>query len=298
MLEMRSSLVASALTAAVGLSIAVATPAAAAGSATAKPAAKKAPKKQGGKKALPKQAAAKTVTACVSKKSGATKVLLGSKAKKKCAKGWSKMTWNVAGPAGANGASGANGANGAPGAAGAKGADGGALLVRDAASNRIGRYAGVPASSALFPLVQVLGDDGGIYTYLESGQLAPSALTAVGGGGGLAAVQPQFTNSACAGSGVLFAPAASEALLSLFVGGTTRIVHRTLVGPRITDMSPARVWKLSTTITTITVAPPAVYELDPAGVCAPTAAPAAGYVAVTLDAIPAPPDGVGRLVIG
>src|SRR3954447_1088407 len=85
------------------------------------------------------QAASKptTVTACVNKKSGATKVLLGSKAKKKCAKGWSKVTWSVAGKNGANGSNGSNGTNGAAG----KNAVG--LQVRDSAGTVLGTYAGM-----------------------------------------------------------------------------------------------------------------------------------------------------------
>jgi hypothetical protein len=125
MLEVRSAVVADAITVAVGLSIAAA-PAPAAGTvtpATSATAKKASTKEKATKKSSKKQAAApKTVTACVNERSGTTKVLLGAKAKKKCAKGWTKMTWNVAGPAGRNGVNGVNGTNGASGAVAASGA--------------------------------------------------------------------------------------------------------------------------------------------------------------------------------
>ncbi len=291
MLELRSPLVASAVTAAVGLSLTVAAPAIAAdkaSSATAKAAVKaKAAKKKTTKK---KAAAPKTVTACVNKKSGATKVLLGSKAKRKCAKGWTKMTWNVAGTAGKNGAAGAAGTTGA---AGAKGADGAALLVRDQAGNRMGFFAGASAFPVPFPIVQVLAADGGIYTYLESGQLLPSGTFG-------ASPSPLFTDPGCAGPAFMTTPPSGAIMMSVFAGGPTRIVFRSMAGPSFESMSAARAWKFTTSISTLAVVPTA-YQPDVAGSCLPVSPvelPAVGDVKIDLQEIPAPPDGVGRLVIG
>lgn len=181
----------------------------------------------------------------------------------------------------------------ATGAQGIKGADGGALLVRDAAGNRIGRYAGALGLPVPFPVVQVLGDDGGIYMYLESGQLMPSQILGSG-------IEPMFLDAACAGPAFLTGSGGSAGMITLFAGGTARIVIRTITGPSINDLGPARVWKFTSNVSTLPVAPPAVYELNSSGVCsalAPGDLPAAGDLRIDLQQIPAPADGVGRLTI-
>lgn len=299
MLEQRSTLAASAITAAVGLSIAVATPAVAAGTGTAKPAAAKkaASKKKAAKKSTKKKAAApKTVTACVNRKSGATKVLLGAKAKKKCAKGWTKMTWNVAGPAGKNGA---NGANGAPGAAGVNGTNGanGSVSVRDSTGKRIGGFGGYFGLGLSLALIQVIADDGGVYTYLDStGQLLP--LATMGGGG-----SPLFKDAACAGPAYIPAAGASLFGVSGLAGGSARFAYRPVTGSSLTDLGPTRAWKLTTTLSVVPGVVPTFYELDMVGGCAPFVPEPGGEIEagdylVQLAPAIAPPDGVGPLTVG
>lgn len=296
MLEMRSSLAASAVTVAVGLSIAVAGPAVAAGPATGKSAAAKkaAVKKKAAKKAT-KKAAPKTVTACVNKKSGATKVLLGVKAKKKCAKGWTKMTWNVAGPAGKNGANGANGATGATGPNGAP------LAVRDSTGKRIGGFGGYLMVGIPLPLVQVIADDGGVYTYLDStGQLIP--LSSLSGGG-----SPLFLDAACAGTAYMSMGSGPSPVLEPMVGGSSRFAYRAVTGASMLDLGPTRAWKLTKATTVVPPAAPTFYELTTTGACTAVIddpgtpyddRPQPGDHLEQLAAVVAPPDGVGPLTIG
>ncbi|MFA4927953.1 MAG: hypothetical protein WC558_05515 [Patulibacter sp.] len=287
MFQFRSSMAASAVTVALGLSLVAVAPAVAADQVPATKTAAKAAKKKTKKAAAPK-----TVTACVNNRTGTTKVLLGKKAKRKCPKGSTKMTWNVTGPKGADGKNGANGANGANGL---PGANGGALAVRDAAGNRIGTFAGALSLGSPVPIVQVFGADGGLYTYFESGQLLPSGL--LGGG----SMSPLFYDPSCAGPAYLSSSPGSADLLSAFAGGTARIVYRYSTGSSFTNLGPARVWKFTTTTTIVPAVSPAAYQLDSSGVCAPVSSgdePDPGDVMVALEAVQAPPDGVGRLVIG
>src|SRR5262245_28710432 len=82
-----------------------------------------------------------TITACVKKKTGAVTILSKKKAKKKCPKGSTKMTWSIAGKPGKNGKNGTNGANGSAGAPGSNGTNGTngtnspPFTVRDGAGN-------------------------------------------------------------------------------------------------------------------------------------------------------------------
>jgi uncharacterized low-complexity protein len=229
-------------------------------------------------------ATAKTVTACVNKKSGATKVLLGSKAKKKCPKGSTKVRWSVSGKNGANGVSGTNGTNGK---------DTSALQVRDSAGNVLGRFAGTTLFSAV-PIYNVLASDGGLYMYLPSGELEPSLAA---GAGGIV-----FADSGCAGTAYANVSAPPSSSLSLFVG-PARLVYRS---GNLGAESPARVWKYTSTTLTVPSPAPTYYQLDPTGACvAIVAGPnplilplIAGNALIALESTPAPPDGVGPLTIG
>lgn len=286
----RSSL-AVALAATIGLSLVAVAPAHA---ATKAPAAKKISAKK--KTAAKKKAGAptaKVVTACVNSKTGATKVLLGSKAKKKCAKGWTKMTWNVSGQNGADGKNGASGANGLPGSPGIKGADGGAVVVFDAEGNRIGRFAGGIGFGLPLPAIQVLGDDGGLYLYLESGQLLPSLLSMVGGG--IPLMTPVFTDSVCTGPAYLPVPTGLEAIASIYGGSSVRYVHRALFGTSLSTLGPARVWKPTATLVGAPATP--LYALSITGTC-DELGPLDDGALLSLESVPAPPDGVGPLTLG
>lgn len=280
MSRFRSSVPATAVAVTLGLSLVAVAPASAAK--------KKAP-------AAAKAPAAKTVTACVNKKSGATKVLLGKKAKKKCAKGWTRMTWNVSGTNGTNGVNGVNGTNGINGV---NGTNGQPLSVRDAAGNRIGLFAGLGMGGIPIPIVQVLGSDGGLYPYLETGQYLPM-FSAFG-----STSSPYFRDAACAGTAYMSSETSSwNGLLSKFVGGSLRFGFRASTGPGLDLLGPARVWKLTATTSVLPGPVPTLYTLNFAGACtaadpADPSYPDPGYLLVTLESVPAPPDGVGRLTIG
>jgi hypothetical protein len=268
MLRTRSSLVAAAVAAGLGLSL---TTAATAGAAKKKPPA--------------------TVTACVNAKSGATKVLLGKKAKTKCAKGWKKVTWNVAGAKGRTGLNGKDGVNGANGANGKDGSNAPPIQVRDATGRSLGSLVGSFPLFGPMPIFFVLAPDGGIYSYAESGQLFP-----------MASGSPSFMDAACSGPAYLPTPAEVwNGMMSRLVGGTTRIVYRASNGPLPLDLGPARGWKLTSTTSVVPSPAPQLYELDNGGACSaldPGDLPAPGELLVALESIPAPPDGVGGLRVG
>jgi len=238
-----------------------------------------------------------TVTACVKNKTGATTVLLGSKAKKKCPKGSTKVTWNIAGKNGANGVNGKNGVNGINGTNGASGSNGQPLGVRDATGKSLGLFAGF--ASLGLPIYQVLVD-GGLYYYLPSGQLFPVPLLL---GLSSSSYSPLFLDAACAGTAYAAAPDADSAtFLQSFLGGAARFVFRTGAGssgplPTTTfDLGPASAWKLTTTHSPATAA--ATWTLDDTtGACEASGSTFTGEL-IALASVPAPPDGVGPLSVG
>ena len=64
--------------------------------------------------------------------------------------------------------------NGTNGTNGTNGINGGSLKVHDSAGNLIGAFAGLGKPfPAFFTTYTVLGADGGLYSYLPSGQLMP-----------------------------------------------------------------------------------------------------------------------------
>lgn len=90
------------------------------------------------------EADAATLTACVNKKTGATKMVFGNKAKRKCPKGSRKVTW--------------------PNESG--------LSVFDATGRKVGRLLGVTQSGP-YTIFQVLRN-GGAYSYMAGGPLFPT----------------------------------------------------------------------------------------------------------------------------
>jgi len=305
--------------AALGLPLGFASASQAAAKKPSTSAAKKSTKKAA-KKPSKTAAATTTVTACVKNKTGAVTVLLGSKAKKACPKGSTKMTWNVAGKDGTNGKNGTSGTNGVNGANGKNGADGtngvngtngtnaSSFVVRDANGTSLGAFAGF--ASLGLPLYQVLAD-GGLYYYLPSGQLFPvPALFTGSQSGGTSFTSPLFRDAACTGTAYTPAPNASTASFYIqFMGASTRFVHRTMPAtgggnpfPDPGALGPARAWKM--TVAHSAVADVDVWALDQAtGACVKNPAPydtADGITGelITLQAVPAPPDGVGPLTLG
>ncbi|HEY4097588.1 MAG TPA: hypothetical protein VGM33_18840 [Baekduia sp.] len=227
-------------------------------------------------------AQAASTTACVNKKSGSVKVLLGKKAKQKCPKGTSKVVWSAAGKNGKNGTNGKNGLNGGSGgngASGANGADGGTLVVRAGDGSTVGVFAGSTGLGP-FTILYVLRD-GGLYPYVGSGQLySNNSFT------------PTFLDAACTGPAYFEAPSDTYTLfVAPLVGGPSRIVYRTddLTGP-------ARAWAYTSTHTTVGATPPVAYDLTDDGTCETTSL-APGEELVTLRAVPTPPDFSGPLTL-
>ena len=239
------------------------------------------------------------ITACVKTKTGAVKILSAAQAKKKCAKGSKKVTWNVTGPAGANGKNGTNGTTGPTGPAGANGANGtngangGALQVFDA-NGRLGAFAGTITIGV--PVYNVLAPDGGIYAYAGSGQVLPT-----GAGGGGTGSSPVFADAFC--QGPAYAPAGTAATATLYAAmfaGPMRLVFR--AGDLSTaTFGPMRVWKFTSAQSTVPASTAYSALNATTGGCqalAPANQPPAGSVLLALEAVAPPREGVGQLTIG
>ena len=234
--------------------------------------------------------AAKTITICVKTKTGTIKVLSAKQAKKKkpCAKGSKKLTWNARGPAGKNGTNG-TGANGANGTNGTSGLNGGSLKVHDSAGNLIGSFAGVRASGGLGNFAySVLGADGGLYDYLPTGQVMPTA----------GFVPLAFKDSACTGPAFIVTSEPPSDMILAMLGGPFRLVVRSVDEVALT-FGPARAWKVTTNLSFVPANPPTFYGLMEDGTCvAFPGQPIPGDFLVALANAPTPPDGVGMLTIG
>jgi hypothetical protein len=243
---------------------------------------------------------ATTVTACVNKKTGAVKVLLGSKAKKKCPRGSTKVQWSTAGRNGTNGKSGLNGVNGVNGINGIDGVNGpggSPLNVRDANGKAIGTF--IDYGTLGLPIYQVLVD-GGLYSYLATGQLMPP-FTLTG-----SSASPAFLDGTCSGTAyqLTFGDPGVAGLSAQLLGGPMRFVFRTTpegdeTSPLPTGfdgLGPASAWKATTTTRSLTDAN--VWALDSVtGACTKADDTYTGGL-VALTPVPAPADAVGPLSIG
>lgn len=221
-------------------------------------------------------AGAATITACVKSKTGDVRLRSGAAAKKKCAKGWKRVTWNTSGPAGTRGLP---GAAGAPGATGTQGPAGPAITVRDATGATVGQFLGLVANG--IPFYSVLRD-GGFFYYLGSGQAYPLG-------------SPDWKTSDCTGTtyskGISSFNAAS---LSLLFTGPFRMTFRTLSATGV--FGPTSAWKGRGT--TEAVAATQLYRRNgTTGVCETDGSPYTGDLG-PLDPISAPPDFTGPLTFG
>ncbi|MFM8520116.1 MAG: hypothetical protein ACKOB2_06940 [Solirubrobacterales bacterium] len=154
------------------------------------------------------KAGAATLTACVNKKTGEMKMRFGKKAKKKCPKGYRKVTWNDS-------------------------ATSKLASVYAADGTRIGDFLG----SGLFypwPLYAVKRTDGGQYLY----SAGDGTMQNLG--------SPDFTDATCTGTGYLGLDSATPlptAVVARYVKnlqGSTRIVFR--AGNALGDLGVPRVW--------------------------------------------------------
>lgn len=155
------------------------------------------------------KAGAATLTACVNKKTGEMKMRFGKKAKKKCPKGYRKVTWNDS-------------------------ATSKLASVYAADGTRIGTFLGAGSIFAPWPLYQVKRTDGGQYLY----SAGDGTMQSLG--------SPQFTDISCTGTGYLGLdsatpiPAAVVARYVKNLQGSTRIVFRT--ENALGDLGVPRVW--------------------------------------------------------
>jgi hypothetical protein len=204
--------------------------------------------------AVPAQA--KTVKVCVKKSSGEMRLLT----KKKCKKGWKKVTWNQKGDTGPQGNQGAQGPN---------------LTVKDGTGKVLGRYVGLyPAGFALM-FVEI---NSGIYLYAPNGQLFPGFSSS-----------PSFKTNTC--NGTAYIRSSSPQTTQLYTqsaGGPTRIVYR------VTNPVPGAIsaWALTATTESVNQT---MYVLNSSGVC--TADGNYNGTLVALQSVAAPADVPGPLTI-
>jgi hypothetical protein len=220
-------------------------------------------------------ASAKTLTACVNKKTGEMRLRQGKAAKKKCPKGWKKVRWSVQGPAGKQGTPGVNGTNGA------NGQPGPIINVKDATGAVVGQMVSIfPEGGAIYFVLR----DGGLWTYLGDGHLYGFGSS------------PTFKTNDCTGTAYLSSSSSQfkPETLAALVGGPFRVVFRTL---NAGDFGTAMAWKGTATTEKITSAI-STYELnDTTGACELDSSSFTGIL-VALEQTTAPPDFVGPLAIG
>ncbi len=155
------------------------------------------------------KAGAATLTACVNKKTGEMKMRFGKKAKKKCPKGYRKVTWNDS-------------------------ATSKLASVYAADGKLVGKFLGAGAIFAPWPLFQVERTDGGQYLY----NVGDGTMQSLG--------SPEFTDATCTGTGYLGLSSATPvptAIVERYVRnlqGSTRIVFRTQNA--LGDLGVPRIW--------------------------------------------------------
>ncbi len=219
--------------------------------------------------AAPAPAATKTVTACVSSRTGAFTILLGKKAAKKCPRGYKKQHWAAAGQQGDPGPAGAGGAPGSPGPVHAP------TMVKDAAGATLGQLLGYLPSSNL-SIFFVLRD-GGSYVYRSNGKVAATNAS------------PDYKNNTCSGTAYITSSASNLSIFVSLSAGSTRVVYRASA-----PLGPTQAWKYTTATENIVALQ--LYQLDDSGACV-TDGPPATTSLVALAPVTAPPDVPGPLTI-
>jgi hypothetical protein len=215
--------------------------------------------------ATPPVAAKTTYKACVKKSTGEVRFLVGKKKKKKkCKKGWKKVSWTKAGPKGGPGVSGPTGATGPR-------ASMGTVVDRDGAV--VGEaLTTLNAPIALF-IVRI---DGGTFLYYGNGWLVPT--------GGV-----YYKDAACTGTAYDRAGSIQERDLVL-ASPSERRVYR-VSSPTLGPSSAFRFAGTAEAVTNVQF-----YYRDDAGACVATGALFTGY-AMPLTPVSAPPDHPGPLQV-
>ena len=210
---------------------------------------------------------AATINGCVKKKTGELRIR--SSAKRKCPKGWKKITWNVAGQQGLPGTNGTNGTNGPPGPV---------INVKDASGAIVGQLLEVlPSGGQIWSILR----DGGSWLYLGSGQVYPLG-------------SPNFKANDCSGTAYLRVSSPfSAATFVALIGGPFRMVFRTI---NAGVFGPATAWAGSGA--SESVVSTQLYEHNSTtGVCQADGPVFTGDLAA-LTTVTAPPDFTGPLNIG
>ena len=199
---------------------------------------------------------AKTVKVCVKKKSGEMRLLK----KKKCKKGWKKVTWNQKGATDPQGDQGAQGPN---------------LTVKDGTGAVLGKFVGLYPAGFTLMFVEIAG---GIYLYTPNGQVFP-ALSG----------SPSFKTNTC--NGTAYLRSSSPQTTQLYTGsagGPSRILYRaTTPAP-----GPISAWEITTSTEVVNQT---MYILSNAGVC--TADGNHNGTIVALQSVTPPADVPGPLTI-
>lgn len=212
-------------------------------------------------------AGAATVKACVNKKSGDIRFLTGTK-KRKCKKGWKKITWNQ------------QGAQGPQGPQGNTGATGPKMVAKDGSGNVIGPLASVyPIGGAYFSILV----NGGVYLYEPSGRVVP-------------VITPVYKQADC--SGTPYVDTTSAETRDIYVAGVGSSARFTYRATTPTWGATSAYAMSGSSESNVAPAPAiALYERDSSGTCVLESAAFNGYL-ITLTPQASPPaDVTGPITI-
>ncbi|MEZ5184900.1 MAG: hypothetical protein R2720_04070 [Candidatus Nanopelagicales bacterium] len=209
----------------------------------------------------PPAVAKSTYKACVKKSTGEMRLLLGKK--KKCKKGWKKLTWTKAGPTGKAGLPGVNGQNGQRATLG---------TVVDATGTQVGEAMGTWSLGFTMIVVRI---DGGDFYYLDSGILMPN-------------ISIYFSDATCSGAAFVRTNQADQ-VAGMVSSPTARVVYRKTTP----NLGPSSAYRFAGTSQAVTNA--VHYSLGSDGTCTLLAAFTGFTVALT--PVVAPPDRPGPLRI-
>ena len=214
-----------------------------------------------------------TVTACINKKSGAMQYRSAKQAKKKCKKGWTKVTWSVAGPTGPGGAT---------GPAGQAGPAGSFPSVKSADGKTVGTLLGYYWFGVWTILI-----DGGAYGYTNGGELSAEGA-------------PVWQTADCTGQAYSLSFGASAAdVKPADYAGVWRMVYRKGLGTSASPYGPPRAWT-GTGEAATDVSNATVYILNTSGTCVvyPYGGPVTGALMPLKELSSVPGDVPGPLSIG
>ncbi len=191
-------------------------------------------------------AQAKTIKACVKKSDGSVKFI--NKKNKKCKKGWKLKTWNSEGPQGPAGPN---------------------WIVKDKNGTTLGTFAGY-SNIGLLPIVSVMVDDGGLYSYDADGVLNNNNAALL------------FLNNGCTDAVIRRNTNAELQPYLRSAGGNGRAVFQ------VTNATTASAWRVAaTTTTTVPIAANMLFKKDSdTGACSAATHAAGFYVPLSTATAP------------